>query len=105
MKVLFDTNQRQLFNLLTLVTYDTNNDHIAYFLDCLKLFPGEFGKKFEPAFSGKMKVLDYLLAATRATTNDKFVLVSNYTQTIDAFVEVSFGIYTSHGKNNIRMMW
>lgn len=57
------------------------------------MFPGEFGRKFEPAFSGKMKVLDYLLAATRATTNDKFVLVSNYTQTIDAFVEVSFEIH------------
>lgn len=37
-----------------------------------------------------MKVLDYLLAIAKKTTKDKFVLVSNYTQTIDSFVEVIF---------------
>ncbi len=36
-------------------------------------------------FPGKMSVLDYLLAVTRATTDDKVVLVSNYTQTLDIF--------------------
>lgn len=35
-----------------------------------------------------MKILDYLLAATRKNTKDKFVLISNYTQTMDAFVEL-----------------
>lgn len=54
------------------------------------MFPTGFFGKFEPTFSGKMKVLDYLLAVTRAKTKDKFVLVSNYTQTIDSFVEVTF---------------
>lgn len=43
----------------------------------------------DPSFSGKMKVLDYLLAVTKQTTDDKFVLVSNYTETLDVFVEVS----------------
>lgn len=47
-----------------------------------------FTKKFDPSISGKMKVLDYILAVTRKTCNDKFVLVSNYTQTMDQFVEL-----------------
>ncbi|XP_030061735.1 DNA repair and recombination protein RAD54-like isoform X2 [Microcaecilia unicolor] len=33
----------------------------------------------------KMLVLDYILAVTRSTSNDKVVLVSNYTQTLDLF--------------------
>ncbi|KIH48105.1 hypothetical protein ANCDUO_21829, partial [Ancylostoma duodenale] len=58
---------------------------------CLDLFPDSFlAKKCDPSTSGKMKVLDYILAVTRKTCNDKFVLVSNYTQTIDQFVEVFF---------------
>lgn len=36
-------------------------------------------------FSGKMLVLDYILAITKTTTDDKVVLVSNYTQTLDLF--------------------
>lgn len=35
--------------------------------------------------SGKMLVLDYILAMTKTTTRDKVVLVSNYTQTLDLF--------------------
>ncbi|KJH48017.1 protein, SNF2 family [Dictyocaulus viviparus] len=38
--------------------------------------------------AGRDKVLDYILAVARKTCNDKFVLVSNYTQTIDQFVEL-----------------
>lgn len=43
---------------------------------------------FDPVWSGKMKVLDYLLAYSRRTCDDRFVLVSNYTQTMDAFEQV-----------------
>ncbi len=39
----------------------------------------------ESIFLGKMIVLDYLLAVIKATTNDRVVLVSNYTQTLDIF--------------------
>jgi len=37
-----------------------------------------------------MRVLDYLLAYSRRTCDDRFVLVSNYTQTMDAFEQVLF---------------
>ena len=58
--------------------------------EMMNLFPPSFSAKtFDPSTSGKMKVLDYILAVTRKTSNDKFVLVSNYTQTIDQFMEVS----------------
>ena len=39
-------------------------------------------------FTGKMLVLDCILAVTRATTDDKVVLVSNYTQTLDLFEQL-----------------
>uniref|UniRef100_A0A8R1XQ67 DNA repair and recombination protein RAD54-like n=1 Tax=Onchocerca volvulus TaxID=6282 RepID=A0A8R1XQ67_ONCVO len=83
----FITNLKKLCNHPQLIL-DKCQKKEEGFEGCLELFPREFSGKFEPAFSGKMKVLDYLLAITRATTNDKFVLVSNYTQTIDAFVEL-----------------
>ncbi|XP_040896373.1 DNA repair and recombination protein RAD54-like [Toxotes jaculatrix] len=52
----------------------------------LDLFPpGYCTKAVEPQLSGKMLVLDYILAMTRTTTSDKVVLVSNYTQTLDLF--------------------
>lgn len=53
---------------------------------CLKYFPKNYdGKKLMPELSGKMKVLDGILAVVKTTTNDKVVLVSNYTQTLDLF--------------------
>ncbi|KAF2640241.1 hypothetical protein P280DRAFT_428126 [Massarina eburnea CBS 473.64] len=36
-------------------------------------------------YSGKMLVLDRMLARIRADTNDKIVLISNFTQTLDVF--------------------
>ena len=55
----------------------------------LELFPSQFTpKRIQPEFSGKMLVLDYILAITRSTTDDKVVLVSNYTQTLDLFEQL-----------------
>ena len=57
----------------------------------LDFFPGgytsssETGRPAAPEMSGKFQVLDCLLAIIRATSNDKVVLISNYTQTLDLF--------------------
>jgi DNA repair and recombination RAD54-like protein len=49
--------------------------------DLYPLFPPNFSlKNFEPEHSGKFMVLDTMLALVRATSDDKVVLVSNYTQ-------------------------
>ncbi|XP_036610725.1 DNA repair and recombination protein RAD54-like [Trichosurus vulpecula] len=56
------------------------------FAGALDLFPSGYScKSVEPQLSGKMLVLDYILAVTRRTSSDKVVLVSNYTQTLDLF--------------------
>ncbi|XP_063483701.1 DNA repair and recombination protein RAD54-like isoform X7 [Symphalangus syndactylus] len=56
------------------------------FVGALDLFPpGYNSKTLEPQLSGKMLVLDYILAVTRSRSSDKVVLVSNYTQTLDLF--------------------
>lgn len=49
--------------------------------------PDQRGRDREPKpwFSGKMQVLDRMLARIRADTNDKIVLISNYTSTLDLF--------------------
>ncbi|BFZ60884.1 DNA-dependent ATPase protein rad54 [Saitoella coloradoensis] len=46
---------------------------------------GRNGPELKTWYSGKMIVLDRMLARIRAETNDKIVLISNYTQTLDLF--------------------
>lgn len=48
-------------------------------------------------FPGKMLVLDYILAITKTTTDDKVVLVSNYTQTLDLFEKLCRSRRCLHG--------
>ena len=58
-----------------------------------KYFPEDYVPKdargrdrdIRPWYSGKMQVLDRMLARIRQDTNDKIVLISNYTQTLDMF--------------------
>lgn len=60
---------------------------------CEQHFPDDFVPKdlrgrdrdVKPWYSGKMQVLDRMLRRIRQDTNDKIVLISNYTQTLDVF--------------------
>ncbi|KAF2687920.1 hypothetical protein K458DRAFT_475773 [Lentithecium fluviatile CBS 122367] len=56
-------------------------------------------------YSGKMLVLDRMLARIRADTNDKIVLISNYTQTLDIFAALcrarSYGHLRLDGTMNV----
>ena len=60
---------------------------------CEQFFPEDYVLKeargrdrdIKAWYSGKMAVLDRMLASIRANTNDKIVLISNYTQTLDLF--------------------
>ncbi|PIC51735.1 hypothetical protein B9Z55_002128 [Caenorhabditis nigoni] len=83
----FITHLKKLCNHPYLVYEELQKPDNRFRNKCLSVFPEAFNpKSFDPSFSGKMKVLDYILAVTRKTTDDKFVLVSNYTQTIDQFM-------------------
>ncbi|XP_034036067.1 DNA repair and recombination protein RAD54-like [Thalassophryne amazonica] len=79
------TSLKKLCNHPGLI-YDKCVQRDEGFQGSLELFPaGYCPKSVEPQLSGKMLVLDYILAITRTTTSDKVVLVSNYTQTLDLF--------------------
>lgn len=60
---------------------------------CEKHFPDDYiakdargrDREVKTWYSGKMQVLDRMLARIRQDTNDKIVLISNYTQTLDIF--------------------
>uniref|UniRef100_A0A8R1HRP8 DNA repair and recombination protein RAD54-like n=1 Tax=Caenorhabditis japonica TaxID=281687 RepID=A0A8R1HRP8_CAEJA len=85
----FITHLKKLCNHPYLVYEELQKPENRFSSKCLSVFPDTFNpKSFDPSFSGKMKVLDYILAVTRKTTDDRFVLVSNYTQTIDQFMEL-----------------
>merc|ERR1719347_1650981 len=61
------------------------------FEQSLQFFPPGYDPekgKFKPEFSGKMMILDCLLAFIRTTSDDKVVLVSNYTETLDLFIKM-----------------
>uniref|UniRef100_A0A8D0GWF4 RAD54 like n=1 Tax=Sphenodon punctatus TaxID=8508 RepID=A0A8D0GWF4_SPHPU len=79
------TSLKKLCNHPALI-YEKCEEEEEGFAGALELFPAGYStKSLEPQLSGKMLVLDYILAVTRSTSNDKVVLVSNYTQTLDLF--------------------
>eukprot|EP00795_Rhopilema_esculentum_P004315 gene4315-20520_t len=81
----FITQIKKLCNHPELI-YDKMKLHENGLHDVIDIFPKDFSlKQFRPDMSGKMQVLDYILAMTKATSTDKVVLVSNYTQTLDLF--------------------
>jgi len=56
------------------------------FEGALAQFPANFDpRRLQTEFSGKLCVLDCILALIRSSSNDKIVLISNYTQTLDLF--------------------
>uniref|UniRef100_A0A0K0EVT5 DNA repair and recombination protein RAD54-like n=1 Tax=Strongyloides venezuelensis TaxID=75913 RepID=A0A0K0EVT5_STRVS len=56
---------------------------------------------FDPGWSNKMLVLDYLFMSIKKETNDKIVVVSNYSKTLDLLVKLCTGrkynyVYLDH---------
>ncbi|KAF2174183.1 hypothetical protein M409DRAFT_16453 [Zasmidium cellare ATCC 36951] len=80
---------------------------------CEDHFPEDFVPKdargrdrdVKPWYSGKFQVLDRMLARIRQDTNDKIVLISNYTQTLDVFEKLcrnrSYGCLRLDGTMNV----
>ena len=62
------------------------------FENALQCYPANYNGsngRLQPGLSGKLAVLDCLLAFVKSSTSDKVVLVSNYTQTLDLFERLS----------------
>ncbi|XP_014213792.1 DNA repair and recombination protein RAD54-like [Copidosoma floridanum] len=79
------TSLKKLCNHPDLV-YDKIQENSDGFEGAAKLLPANYSTKdVLPEMSGKLMVLDCLLALIKSTTSDKIVLVSNYTQTLDLF--------------------
>lgn len=80
---------------------------------CEKFWPDDYvpkeargrDREVRPWYSGKMQVLDRMLARIRQDTNDKIVLISNYTQTLDVFEKLcrsrAYGCLRLDGTMNV----
>jgi len=65
-------------------------------IESMHIFPDEFSggragrsrNTLNPSYSGKFLLMDSLLRKLRKETDDRIVIVSNYTQTLDLFVQL-----------------
>ncbi|KAJ9197879.1 hypothetical protein DTO164E3_5435 [Paecilomyces variotii] len=81
---------------------------------CEQFFPDDYvppegrgrDRDIKSWYSGKMMVLDRMLARIRQDTNDKIVLISNYTQTLDLFEKLcrarTYGCLRLDGTMNVK---
>jgi len=77
------TQMKKLCNHPALLYEKCENEEKGY-ENMMQYFPPNYSHKIlQPELSGKMMLVDLLMAATKATCDDKYVLVSNYTQTLD----------------------
>lgn len=63
--------------------------HQLFFLQIFILIFAYTCRDVNPELSGKFMLLDFMLAAIRANSDDKVVLISNYTQTLDLFEQLA----------------
>ncbi|GAA5829673.1 hypothetical protein JCM3766R1_001259 [Sporobolomyces carnicolor] len=94
MKALLKGKESQPLKAITILRKMCNHPSLVNFdVDmpgAESCFPDGFNPKdrragLDPELSGKMAVLDRFLTKMKAETNDKIVLISNFTQTLDLF--------------------